>query len=175
MCLKVSFFFFLEVFMIPNHLVPPIANKWREFHHPCANGWELAYEDHIRHFKELISPNVATCETVSLDWGDCILYSFFSNLCLATWLAEHMYYPDVWTTNLIRNSIGLYSKLLLYKHHHKFYCQCQPIQPIKSIKGWQMPTHATQQIHKIIVIILKSWNTWNYRINHRLSLRDLCE
>ena len=53
--------------MIPDHPVLPIANKLREFHIPCANGWELAYEDRIRRFKEIISPDVATCETVSLD------------------------------------------------------------------------------------------------------------
>ena len=53
--------------MRPDHPVPPIANKWKEFRLPCASQWELAYEDRIRRFKEIISPDVATCETVSLD------------------------------------------------------------------------------------------------------------
>lgn len=58
---------FVQLFLVPSHPIPPIANKWRQFHHSCANGWETPYRDRILQFKELVTPDVSTCETIDLD------------------------------------------------------------------------------------------------------------
>ena len=58
---------FVQLFLTPGHPIPPIANKWTQFHRSCANGWETPYLDRIVRFKELVSPNVSTAETIDLD------------------------------------------------------------------------------------------------------------
>ena len=58
---------FVQFFLKPGHPIPPIANKWRQFHHSCADGWELSYRDRIKRFKEFVTLDVSTCETTDLD------------------------------------------------------------------------------------------------------------
>ena len=58
---------FVQLFLTPGHPIPPTAKLWRQFHHSCANGWETSYRDRIKQFKELITPDVVTCETIDLD------------------------------------------------------------------------------------------------------------
>ena len=58
---------FVQLFLEPGHLIPPIANKWRQFHHSCADGWEFNYRERIKRFKELVTLDVSTYETIDLD------------------------------------------------------------------------------------------------------------
>ena len=57
----------MQLFLEPGHPIPPIANKWRQFHHSCADGWEFNYRERIKRFKELVTPDVSTRETIDLD------------------------------------------------------------------------------------------------------------
>ncbi|KAH9753465.1 protein FAR1-RELATED SEQUENCE [Citrus sinensis] len=58
---------FVEVFLTPGHPIPPITLDWGTYHHPIANGWETSYASQIQHFREIISPKVATIDRIILD------------------------------------------------------------------------------------------------------------
>ena len=58
---------FVQLFLEPGHPIPPIANKWRQFHHSCADGRELLYKNQIKQFKELVTLDVSKCEIIDLD------------------------------------------------------------------------------------------------------------
>ena len=58
---------FVQVFMTPGALMPPIATNWYRHHHPNADGWQLPYAQSIEQFKELIGTSVATTKSVNLD------------------------------------------------------------------------------------------------------------
>ncbi|XXG82350.1 hypothetical protein AAC387_Pa10g0321 [Persea americana] len=58
---------FVQVFLVQSHPIPPIAFNWIHHHHPSANGWDTAYQSRIQHFREVISPSVATCKTIDLE------------------------------------------------------------------------------------------------------------
>ncbi|XP_028064223.1 uncharacterized protein LOC114267386 [Camellia sinensis] len=58
---------FVQVRLQPGHPVPPIANNWIHFHHPCVSGWKKAYTIRIHQFRTLISPDVITAETIDID------------------------------------------------------------------------------------------------------------
>lgn len=57
----------MQVFLCPDHPVPPIATNWHKFHDPCANGWDTMYISRIQHFKKIIDSNVATNEAISVE------------------------------------------------------------------------------------------------------------
>ncbi|KAJ4715739.1 MYB transcription factor [Melia azedarach] len=58
---------FVEVFLLPDHPVPPIATNWHKFRDPCASEWENEYISRIKHFKEIIGSDVATNEIIDID------------------------------------------------------------------------------------------------------------
>ncbi|XXG53730.1 hypothetical protein AAC387_Pa03g1784 [Persea americana] len=58
---------FVQVFLIQGHPIPLIATNWIRQHHPSADGCDTAYQSRIQHFREIISPSVATCETIDLE------------------------------------------------------------------------------------------------------------
>ncbi|XXG73509.1 hypothetical protein AAC387_Pa07g2415 [Persea americana] len=55
------------VFFVRGHPIPPIATNWIRHHHPSADGCDTAYQSRIQHFREIISPSVATCEPIDLE------------------------------------------------------------------------------------------------------------
>ncbi|XP_057511336.1 uncharacterized protein LOC130793585 isoform X2 [Actinidia eriantha] len=58
---------FVEVFLLPDHPVPPVASSWTRYRYQCAQGWDTAYNRRIQHFRELVDYNVATTDAISLD------------------------------------------------------------------------------------------------------------
>ncbi|XP_057511320.1 protein NLP6-like isoform X2 [Actinidia eriantha] len=58
---------FVEVFLFPDHPVPPVARLWTQYRHQCAEGWYTIYNHRIQHFKKLVDSNVATTDVISLD------------------------------------------------------------------------------------------------------------
>ncbi|XXG55268.1 hypothetical protein AAC387_Pa03g2971 [Persea americana] len=57
---------FVQVFLVQGHPIPPTATNWIRHHYPSADGWDIAYQSWIQHFREIISPSVATCKTIDL-------------------------------------------------------------------------------------------------------------
>ncbi|KAJ4715731.1 MYB transcription factor [Melia azedarach] len=58
---------FVEVFLSPNHPVPPIATNWHKFHNPCAKEWKKEYVSCIERFIEIIGNDVAMNEIINID------------------------------------------------------------------------------------------------------------
>ena len=56
-----------QVFLLQGHPTPPIATNWLRHRLDCAYGWESVYEARIKYFTEIISQDVAACETIELD------------------------------------------------------------------------------------------------------------
>ncbi|XXG85435.1 hypothetical protein AAC387_Pa11g0511 [Persea americana] len=56
-----------QVFLVQGHPIPPIATNWIRHHHPSADGWDIVYQSRIQHFREIISPSIATYETIDLE------------------------------------------------------------------------------------------------------------
>ncbi|XP_057511590.1 protein NLP6-like [Actinidia eriantha] len=57
---------FVEVFLLPNHPVPPVVSSWKRYRSPCAQGWDATYNGRIQQFSELVGSNVATTDVISL-------------------------------------------------------------------------------------------------------------
>ncbi|XP_057511322.1 protein NLP6-like isoform X2 [Actinidia eriantha] len=45
---------FVEVFLLPNHPVPPVVSSWKRYRSPCAQGWDTTYNGRIQQFRELV-------------------------------------------------------------------------------------------------------------------------
>ncbi|XP_057511836.1 protein NLP7-like isoform X3 [Actinidia eriantha] len=57
---------FVEVFLLPNHPVPPVVSSWKRYRSSCAQGWDTTYNGRIQQFRELVGSNVATTDVISL-------------------------------------------------------------------------------------------------------------
>jgi histone-lysine N-methyltransferase SETD2 len=44
------FLVIMQVFLMPNHPVPPVCVQWNQSHLPCARGWETPYINRIEEF-----------------------------------------------------------------------------------------------------------------------------
>ncbi|KAJ4715725.1 Ethylene-responsive transcription factor [Melia azedarach] len=61
---------FVEVFLSPDHPVPPIATSWYKFRRSCAKEWETMYVSRMEHFKRIIGFDVAINEMIDVGNGD---------------------------------------------------------------------------------------------------------
>ena len=55
-----------QVFLLPNHPVPPVVSSWKRYRSPCAQGWDTTYNGRIQQFREIVGSNVATTDVISL-------------------------------------------------------------------------------------------------------------
>ncbi|KAH7546212.1 hypothetical protein FEM48_Zijuj01G0176600 [Ziziphus jujuba var. spinosa] len=55
------------LFMISGCPMPPVVDKWFKHRLICTQGWKTPYALQIKAFKDLISNDMATQETIDLD------------------------------------------------------------------------------------------------------------
>ncbi|GFS38058.1 P-loop containing nucleoside triphosphate hydrolases superfamily protein [Actinidia rufa] len=58
---------FVEVFLLPDHPVPPVASSWTRYRYQRAQGWDTTYNRQIQLFKELVDYNVTPTDAICLD------------------------------------------------------------------------------------------------------------
>ena len=56
-----------QVFLLPDHPVPPVASSWTRYRYQRAQGWDTTYNRQIQRFKELVDYNVSPTDAICLD------------------------------------------------------------------------------------------------------------